>query len=480
MERNQSQETQKQVIQTKPDQGISTSTKILALIAVIIVIGAGLLVWKKTVIKKEAFKVPTKLTEQDFLILLNGESPEFLKRLSDNPLVRQKLLESLKQNLAIASQAQKEGFDKEEDVKEVLEQVGVEATALLYDREINKNKGPMPLFGFIEQDKIDAFYSDPINQASFERHLQSNLERLKKQGRYPKDREPSNEEIEQARNHFAKVKISEKEYKERRNELSEELRRKIELQVKLQQANYLAVEFSRQVLSKRFEVTDADIEKYLKEHPELDNRAEKRAKAEEILNRVRAGEDFAELAKQFSEDPGSKDKGGLYENIRKGAFVPEFESAALSLEPGQVAPQVVETQFGYHIIKLEKIDYIPNGDGTETTLYNVRHILISTNVNDPLMGSMPLKEYVRGKLQEEKQQKVIEEIFANNPIELPEDFPVPEISPEDLQKLEEMERMREEELRKLRETGEKPKKEDKTQKTGKESKASGTKEKKKN
>ncbi|MFN3329985.1 MAG: hypothetical protein ACK419_03555, partial [Pyrinomonadaceae bacterium] len=167
MERNQSQETQKQVIQTKPDQGISTSTKILALIAVIIVIGAGLLVWKKTVIKKEAFKVPTKLTEQDFLILLNGESPEFLKRLSDNPLVRQKLLESLKQNLAIASQAQKEGFDKEEDVKEVLEQVGVEATALLYEREINKNKGPMPLFGFIEQDKIDAFYSDPINQASF-------------------------------------------------------------------------------------------------------------------------------------------------------------------------------------------------------------------------------------------------------------------------------------------------------------------------
>ncbi|RMH34974.1 MAG: hypothetical protein D6687_01420 [Acidobacteria bacterium] len=279
---------------------------------------------------------------------------------------------------------------------------------------------------------------------------------------------------------FCKGQNSEKEYKERRNELSEELRRKIELQVKLQQANYLAVEFSRQVLSKRFEVTDADIEKYLKEHPELDNRAEKRAKAEEILNRVRAGEDFAELAKQFSEDPGSKDKGGLYENIRKGAFVPEFESAALSLEPGQVAPQVVETQFGYHIIKLEKIDYIPNGDGTETTLYNVRHILISTNVNDPLMGSMPLKEYVRGKLQEEKQQKVIEEIFANNPIELPEDFPVPEISPEDLQKLEEMERMREEELRKLRETGEKPKKEDKTQKTGKESKASGTKEKKKN
>jgi parvulin-like peptidyl-prolyl isomerase len=473
LQENQNQESQNKdqaKFAESKKQGISASAKILILVAVIIAIGVALLFWKKTVIKHEDFKVPTKLTEQDFLVLLHGEDPSFLKRLSENPLTRQKLLESLKQNLAIASQAQKEGFDKEEDVKEVLKQIAVEATALQYDREINKDKGPMPAFGFIEQDKIDAFYSDPINQAAFEEHLQKNLERLKKQGRYPKDREPSADEIEQAKAHFARIKISEKEYKDRQGELSEDLKRKIELQVKLQQSNYLAIEFSRRVLSKRFVVTDAEIEKYLKEHPELDKRAEKRAKAEEILNRVMAGEDFTELARQFSEDPGSKDKGGLYENIRKGSFVPEFEAVALSLEPGQIAPQIVETQFGYHIIKLEKLDYIANRDSTETPIYNVRHILLSTSVTDPenpLSGSMPLKEYVRGKLQDEKRQKILEEVLENNPIELPEDFPVPEISEEDLKKLEEMDKIREEELRKLREANPeaRPKKEDKSQKS---------------
>jgi parvulin-like peptidyl-prolyl isomerase len=452
MKENQKQENQK--TELNQPKKISVSAKLLILVSIIIIAGLGLLIWKRNVIKHEEFRVPTKLTEQDFLILLNGGDPSYLKRLSDNPLVRQKLLEGLKQNLAIASQAQKEGFHKEEDVKQVLDQIQLEATALQYDREINKNKGPMPPFGFIEQDKIDQFYSDPLNQAEFERYMQESLERAKKQGRYPKDREPSNEEIEQVKTQFAKVKISEKEYKDRQNEISEDIKRKIELQVKLQQANYLAIEYSRKVLVKKFEVTDADIEQYLKEHPELDKRAEKRAKAEEILNRVKAGEDFAELAKQFSEDPGSKNKGGLYENIRKGSFIPEFESVALSLQPGQIAPQVVETLYGYHIIKLEKIDYVANKDGTDTPIYNARHILLSTTVTDPenpLIGPVPLKEYVKEKLQSEKQQKVLDEILANNPVDLPEDFPVPEISPEDLQKLQEMDRVREEELKKLRE-----------------------------
>ena len=88
-------------------------------------------------------------------------------------------------------------------------------------------------------------------------------------------------------------------------------------------------------------------------------RLTKKAKAEEILKRAQDGEDFAKLADEFSEDPGNKTpdgkkKGGLYENVTKGKMVPEFEAAALALEPGQIAPNLVETQFGYHIIKLDR------------------------------------------------------------------------------------------------------------------------------
>lgn len=69
-----------------------------------------------------------------------------------------------------------------------------------------------------------------------------------------------------------------------------------------------------------------------------------------MLKRARAGEDFAKLAKEYSDDPGSKDTGGEY-TFARGKMVPEFEAAAFSLNTNQVS-DIVQTQFGYHIIKL--------------------------------------------------------------------------------------------------------------------------------
>src|SRR5262249_36535838 len=78
----------------------------------------------------------------------------------------------------------------------------------------------------------------------------------------------------------------------------------------------------------------------------------KRKKAEELLKRARAGEDFAKLARENSEDPGSKDRGGEYQ-FSRGQMVPEFETAAFSLKTNEVS-EIVTTQYGYHIIKLSE------------------------------------------------------------------------------------------------------------------------------
>jgi peptidyl-prolyl cis-trans isomerase C len=76
-------------------------------------------------------------------------------------------------------------------------------------------------------------------------------------------------------------------------------------------------------------------------------------KAKDIIARLDKGEKFEDLAKQFSEDPGSKDKGGVYEDITQGQFVPEFDKAMFQdLKPGETTKEPVKTQFGYHIIKL--------------------------------------------------------------------------------------------------------------------------------
>ncbi len=85
-----------------------------------------------------------------------------------------------------------------------------------------------------------------------------------------------------------------------------------------------------------------------------EKKAARRKQMEDLLKRARAGEDFAKLAKDFSEDPDSRDKGGEYK-FPRGKMVPEFEGAAFALKPDQVS-DIVTTQYGYHIIKLsEKI-----------------------------------------------------------------------------------------------------------------------------
>lgn len=88
------------------------------------------------------------------------------------------------------------------------------------------------------------------------------------------------------------------------------------------------------------------------EKPPVFTKEDARKKAQFVLDRVRKGEDFAKLAKENSDDPGSKDNGGEYDFFGRGKMVPEFEKAAFALKPGEVSG-LVETEFGYHIIKLE-------------------------------------------------------------------------------------------------------------------------------
>jgi parvulin-like peptidyl-prolyl isomerase len=82
-----------------------------------------------------------------------------------------------------------------------------------------------------------------------------------------------------------------------------------------------------------------------------DQVAAKRKSIDDLLKRVKAGEDFAKLATQYSEDPGSKERGGELDPFPRGQMVPEFEAAAFSLATNQVS-DVVTTSYGFHIIKV--------------------------------------------------------------------------------------------------------------------------------
>src|SRR6185437_10238691 len=76
-------------------------------------------------------------------------------------------------------------------------------------------------------------------------------------------------------------------------------------------------------------------------------------KAEGILQQLQHGANFADLAKQYSDDPGSKVQGGELGFIQHGATVPEFDRTAFALQPGQLSG-VIRTQFGFHILQTEE------------------------------------------------------------------------------------------------------------------------------
>jgi foldase protein PrsA len=91
---------------------------------------------------------------------------------------------------------------------------------------------------------------------------------------------------------------------------------------------------------------------------EVRSDAEARKIADDLYDQLQKGADFAELAKQHSEDAGSKENGGLYEGASVAGWVPEFRTAALE-QPLNEIGEPVKTDFGYHIIRVEERKVIP-------------------------------------------------------------------------------------------------------------------------
>lgn len=120
------------------------------------------------------------------------------------------------------------------------------------------------------------------------------------------------------------------------------------------------------------EATPEDLKQYDKLFEQAN--AQAKQKAQEVLQRALKGEDFSALAKEFSQDPGSKNNGGDLDFVKKGTFVPEFDKVLFegNLTPGQVYPQLVESQFGWHIIKMLEV----RGENDEKEVHSA-HILFA-------------------------------------------------------------------------------------------------------
>jgi len=455
-------------------------------VVVVIAIGAGLVVWKNKVgATSTSFNSISKDEMELLLSDVAKTNPMVLKRLKEDPDMKKQQLESLKELLAFASQAKKDGLADDPSNKQELLNIKAEVEAVNYDREVNKDKGPMPAFGFITEDQTKAFWDDQnppakngflekigfggptetrTHENEFNDFLNAKIAVMKAQNPDMANQEITDEQKTQARDVFAKTRIYRNEFEQKSaaGQLDANFVKKTNLQVKLQQAQFLARLYSDKH-AEDLKVNDEDIDKYIADHPEIDP-AKKKAQAQQILDRAKNGEDFAALANQYSEDPGNKGpdgqpKGGLYEDVHKGQFVPAFEKAALALDAGQIAPDLVESDYGYHIIKLERklgpsprksaapapkekdAKAAPGADKDNGDTYDVRHILISTGVVDPHDKSptprpIPVRDYARQKLEDQKQKDMIDKIVKQNSVTVAEDFTIPEVTDDQIKQLQ--------------------------------------------
>lgn len=122
------------------------------------------------------------------------------------------------------------------------------------------------------------------------------------------------------------------------------------------------------------------------EPPEV--RAEAQAKARAALERIEAGEPFPEVAAEVSDEPGAESREGLLNPGRQGAWVPEFWAAASALEVGEVSG-VTETQYGYHVLRLEGRDTVPFAEARPDVVREVAALM------GPLDAPLPPADSVR-------------------------------------------------------------------------------------
>jgi hypothetical protein len=374
-----------------------------------------------TAAKPKLFECTKRIITADWLTLMrsvNETNPGVVNLMFTDADVRKGQVDNMRELLAIACEAVRDRIAETEPYKAELANISLEVTAVEFDKFKHPSTDRSP-FENITSEQIAAFYKVPGNEIRFNEFLATKVALLELDDLPGGSRPVTDEERAQARDQFARMSIVVAEKRSRTSGATAEFNANLALMIKLQQAQFLARSYGQKV-AVSYAVSEAEVAAYIAGKPELSIQG-KRARANEVLRRALAGEDFASLADQFSEDPGNRDgekmNGGAYLNVPKGRMITEFEKAALALEPGKIYSELVETDYGFHVIKLDRI-----GDRADPEMtYDVRHILISTVVSDPDdpgAGEMPVKDFVRNKLESEKESKNIDRIIAANPIEI--------------------------------------------------------------
>jgi parvulin-like peptidyl-prolyl isomerase len=387
---------------------LNSTKKALIAAAVAIIFAGGLIFWQV----KARKAAPLELTADDMTLLAEDTPPQVRARLATDDQARKDFALDMKRLLSVAEDAQAHGVDKEPEMKRQLDFQRAQLLSQFYAEDQGQNATN------ITDQEVDDYFNQPVNKYKFEQLLADAKSQDPTMGELPEDR------LKMIKQRVGRIYIAEK----RAVDQGIDKKPKVRLQLMLQHARFIVQKYANDSLQAKIKANDEEIKRYMESHPEADNSQQYRAKAEEIVKRARAGEDFAKLAQEFGTD-GTKDKGGDLGWFGPGQMDPDFEKAAYALKPGQIS-DVVETSFGFHVIKMEerKTETV---EGKPKEMVHARHILIRDMSN---MGRPPLspKEKAKQAIEKEKGEKLLEEIVNRSHVKVADNYSVkpPEQQPQ--------------------------------------------------
>jgi parvulin-like peptidyl-prolyl isomerase len=380
------------------------SAKVIVVILVLVFLAGTFFLVQQSSSKPREYN----LTKQDMQVLFQEMvPPDKQQEIASNPEEKKKLIDQIKKLLAVAQVADEEGYSQRPEVK-----AQTEFQTDLHLNQAYRKKHPETT---VSDDQINAYYQSHPND--FDNFLQSNPQ-FQQRAQGP--------QREQFRKQYGEFKVVAD--LARKENLDDDSLTK--LGILLDSSQILQNAYLNDVGQKAGTlISGKEVERYYNEHiadfeevrvrhilitkeplpkedeadrkrkgkPVVLTAAQARRKAQAILVRARRGENFARLARLYSDDPGSNNKGGEYDFFSRGRMVPEFENAAFALKPGQIS-DIVESPFGLHIIKLE------------------------ARRPGPPLSDPEMRQQIVDKLKEHKIIDRIDEIARKSRIVVPEDF----------------------------------------------------------